>query len=307
MSRMLVSLVLPLFLAFPLAALADAFSPGSPAVVADDGNNLRAQGGPGYRDSKVLDTLNRGVQVRVLRQEGAWSEVVVGQTERGWVNSKCLLPVEQYLADPKNRDDVYCPGDYVRRFVADLDGNHAAAVVTLEDVPTLSGGGGRLVVKDAAGTTLWRGPLADTLTPPDKWHPLFYFCSPGGVYWPALIGDIEHDGFAEIVAANAQSDVSVSSFTVARWNGKAFAVVRENESLVESPNGSGRFAWQKWGNASKDARWIMEMKKLEADGTVVADIFEYGPTLPLRFGTAQLRFDPNGATLLRWIIPLHAS
>lgn len=306
MSRMLVSLVL-LLLALPLAALADAFPPGSPAVVADDGNNLRAQGGPGYQNSKILNTLGKGVQVRVLRQEGAWSEVVVGQSERGWVNSKCLIPVAQYLADPKNRDDVHCPADYVRRFTVDLDRDHAAAVVTLADVATLSGGGGQLVVKDAAGAPLWRGPVADTLEAPDKWNPLFYFCSPGGVYWPSVIGDIEHDGFAEIVAANAQSDVSVSSFTVARWNGKAFAMVRDNESLLESPIGSGRFVWQKWGNASKDARWIMEMKKLESDGRVVADIFEYGPTLPLRFGTAQLRFDQTGATLLRWIIPLHAS
>jgi hypothetical protein len=306
MIRILVSLTV-LLLAFPLAGAAGVIPPGGMAVVADDGNNLRAQGGPGYKDSKILHTLNKGVPVRVLRQEGAWSEVVVGQTQRGWINSKCLVPVAQYLSDPGNKADVYCPGDYARRFPAALDRDHAAAVVTLEDVPTLFGGGGRLVVKEATGAPLWRGPVGDMQAPPDKWDPLFYFCAADGVYWPSVIGDVDHDGFAEIMAANAQSDVSVSSFTMARWNGKAFAVVRDGESLVESPPDSGRFVWQKWGNANKDARWIMRLQKLDADGSILADIFEYGPKLPLRFGTARVRFDQNGATLLRWTIPLHAS
>jgi len=291
---------------FPAAA--DSIVPGTIAVVADDGNNLRAHGGPDYKDSKILGTLNKGVRLRVLSQEGSWSEVVVGQSERGWVNSKCLIPAAQYLSDPKNKDEVFCPGDYSRRFPADLDKEHAAAVVILEDVATLDGGGGRLVVQDSSGKTLWRGPMQEMPSgDPEKSNPLFYFCSPGGVYWPSIVGDIERDGFAEIVASDAQSDVSVSSFTIARWSGNTFAIVRSGDSLVESPLGSGRYAWQKWSNANKDVRWIMGMKKLEKDGSVLADVFESGPKLALRFGTALIRLDDSGATLLKWIKPLGTS
>jgi len=296
-----------LLLAYPLPLSAHTFAPGSLAVVADDGNNLRAQGGPDYKTARILFTLNKGTQVQVLRQEGNWTEVRVGQEERGWVHSKCLIPVEQYLSDPRNKDEVFCPGDYARRFQADLDKDHKQALVLLDDVPTLSGGGGRLVIKDAAGAVLWRGPAPAPKDPMEKWSPLFYFCSPAGVYWPSLIGDIDNDGFAEIVATDAQSDVSVSSFTLARWNGKAFSIIRQGDSLVESAPDSGRYVWNKWQGAYRNARWIMNIDAIEPNGTVSADVYEYGPTLPLRFGKARIKLDAQGATLVRWVTPLGAS
>ena len=296
-----------LLLAFPFPAMPHTFAPGSMAVVADDGNNLRAPGGADHKTAKILFTLDKGVQVRVLRQEGNWSEVLIGQEERGWVHSSCLIPVRQYLSDPRNRDDVYCPNDYVRRFQADLDRGHKQALVVLDDVPTLSGGGGRLVVKDAAGAVLWRGPAPAPQDPVEKWSPLFYFCSPAGVYWPSLIGDIDNDGFAEIVATQAQSDISVSAFTLARWNGKAFIAVRQGDSLVESSPDSGNYVWKKRGGADKNTRWIMNINKLEPDGTALADVYEYGPSLPLRFGAATFKIDAQGATLVRWVTPLGAS
>lgn len=306
MHRIAVLLCL-LLVALGVAAWGSPLPAGTLAVVVDDGNNLRAFGGPDYRRASVFETLGRGIALRVLRQEGTWSEVETRNGTRGWIHSACLVPAPVYLNDPRNRDDVRCAGEYSRVFDVVPGPGQARVRVELADVATFDGGGGRLLVRDAAGKTLWRGPGVDIFATMDRWSPLFYFCSPIGIYWPSVIGDIDGDGFAEIVATGPQSDVSVSAYTIARWDGRAFHVVRRGDALVETPPGSGRFVWTRHNGAFDDARWIMDVKGLDADGTARASVYEYGPNLPVRFGLARVRFDRDGARLLSWITPLRGS
>lgn len=301
MKRLLVLLILTLLVpgtAWP------AFAPGAVAVVADDGNNLRQWGGANYAAAPVLGVLGKGVPVTVVRQQGRWAEVTTQGNLHGWVNAACLVPLRRYLTDPANRRDVICPKDYRRRFTASLAPGEPPARITLQDVPTLYGGGGRLLVADASGRPLWRGPIGNLLLDDPNGTPLFFFCSPVGVYWPSVIGDVDGDGRAELLATGPQSDVSVSSYTVARWNGQAFVVARQGRSLVETPMGSGRFAWVSWPGDFRDARWVMNVTGLAPDGTVTGEVYEYGPDLPPRVGTARLRFDRQGATLVDWVTPL---
>ena len=299
--------VLVLLAAWPPTLYCASFPPGALAVVVDNGNNLRAFGGPGYAAAPILGVLDKGQAVTVLRQQGNWSEIATPDNRRGWINSACLVPAARYLADPRNSQDVSCPGDYPRQFTATLDPAHPGARIAVEDVPTLFGGSGRLAVADGSGRLLWRGPLPDVFRDPATADPLVYFCSPTGAFWPSVIGDVDGDGLAEIVANDPQSDVSVSTFTLARWTGQAFAVVRRHESLVETPPGSNRYRWTPPRDGFADARWIMGVKALHDDGTVTATVYEYGPNLPVRFGLARLRLDAQGATLLEWIEPLRES
>jgi hypothetical protein len=60
------------------------------AYVKDDGNNLRARGGPDYRQAPILDVLNQGDYLRVWQREGKWARVTTPEGVDGFVNAACL-------------------------------------------------------------------------------------------------------------------------------------------------------------------------------------------------------------------------
>ena len=308
-----------IILVLPNSARADRLKPGSIAVVLDNGNNLRSYSGDNYKNAPILHVLNKDDTVKVLRQEGNWTEVIAATDPpdklnkvQGWVHTKCLISLSDVYSDPKRRENTYCSKQLPHSFRTQLDINLPNAEVRIEDVQSLSGGGGRLVVKDASGKLLWRGPLLN-LDDIDSssYDPLFFNCTDIGIYWPSIIDDIDGDGRSEMIAADTQSDVSVSSFVVARWNGNAFVPIRKHESLVESPENSGRYLFQRFNYSANSPRerWIMRVTTLGGKGLVSASIYERnsGPKGDeYKNGEAQVRFDENGATVVKWINPLHA-
>jgi hypothetical protein len=60
------------------------------AVVVDDGNNLRAKGGPGYQQAAIKGVLNQGDYVRVRKKKDQWVQVSTPDGLWGWVNAQCL-------------------------------------------------------------------------------------------------------------------------------------------------------------------------------------------------------------------------
>jgi len=267
------------------------------AEVKDDGNNLRQAGGEGYRQAPVIGVLNRGDRVVVHRQQGTWSEVTAPDGLRGWVHSACLSPALA-AGDPAKpaANRAICPPDLPRRFSADLDGDGRQEKVALEQIPNNQGGDASLVVRNSQGAILWRGPTGD--------NPLTFFCRDWGIYWPGIVGDVDDDGAIELLAQQPQSDVSPSSFMLARWTGQGFAVVSQGWSLLEQPAGSGRFVSARYVYDGKPVVWIMNFLSLEPGGQLRASVYQSdGSTV--RTGVALARLTSQGARLEKWLDPLH--
>lgn len=288
-------------------AMAQGLAPGQVAVCLDDGNNMREFGGPNYKDAKILAVLNAGDWVRVIGRKDNWAEVARYDGLRGFVNAKCLTPVEKFIAGQKNQGDFVCAPDMPRRFEVDLGGGQGRGTVVLRDVPDLFGGGAFPEVRTASGEVLWTGPAADMYDVAKPIPPLFYYCHHSGVSWPELVGDVMGDGRPWIVAPVGQSDVSVSAFNAIRWNGSALEPVVAGLSLVEKPKGSGTFVFEKYDGDSRGVRWIMSLGPLRGPGSVEADVYEYlakPGDLSLLLGKAVVRLTPSGAEVTSWTAPM---
>ena len=291
-------------------AWGQALQPGQVAVSVDNGNNLRAAGGRDSKTARILGTLDAGDWVRVLGLDNAWAEVERYDGTRGFVHAKCLVPVGQYIAAQKNPGDFRCAREMPRRFAVDLGGAAGRGVVVLEDVPDLFGGGARIRVLSGAGDTLWLGPVGDVYDVRGPANPLAFYCHHSGVSWPELVGNLDGGGQVEILAPVGQSDASVSAFNRIRWTGKAFEPVFAGRSLVETPKGSGNYAFAPYEGDSLGVRWVMSFAKWRGQGLAEADIYEYlekGGGTELLVGKAVLRFTPGGAQLVDWIKPMRAS
>jgi hypothetical protein len=292
-------------------AMGETLQPGQVAVSVDGGNNLREFGGPDYAQAKILGTLEAGDWVRVLRQDGNWTQVARYDGKQGFVNSKCLVPVDKYIATQKDPGQYVCSKEMLHRFEADLGAGTGRGRIVLEDVPDLFGGGARIRVQSAAGKTLWLGPVGDVYDMKSPPSPLTFYCHHSGVSWPELLGDLSGDGHLEIIAPLGQSDVSVSAYNRIRWNGSAFVPVFAGLSLVESPTGSGNYVFRHYEGDSHGIRWVMSFTKWRGQGLAEAEVYEYaklgkGDETELLTGKALLQLTPDGAKIKAWIEPMRA-
>lgn len=297
------SAALSVFLLLPLPLFAavchaldhqETSATGQRAVVRDDGNNLREFGGANYKQARIIGVLDQGDVVTVHRREGKWSEVTTAAGVSGWVHGACL-DLLAGAALPAPREDV-CPEDLPRRFAVDLDGDGRLESVSLLDRPSADGGEALLEVRDAQNRVLWKGPGTES--------PLLFHCRDWGIYWPSVIGDIDGDGRVELLAQEPQSDVSPSSFFLARWDGAAFRPVSQGWSLLESPSGSGRFVTMPYEYDNAPVTWIMDALALE-NGELRVSVYRFTDK-GVSAGTAMVRFEEQGARVLRWIEPLGA-
>lgn len=267
---------------------------GQRAVVRDDGNNLREFGGANYKQARIIGVLDQGDVVTVHRREGKWSEVTTAAGVRGWVHSACLDPAAgEALSAPQEN---ICPEDLPRRFAVDLDGDGGEETVALVVNPSAEGGKARLEVRDAEHRVIWQGPETES--------PLLFHCHDWGIYWPSVIGDIDGDGRVELLAQEPQSDVSPSSFFLARWDGAAFRPVSNGWSLLESPSGSGRFVTMPYEHDNAPVTWIMDALALE-NGELRVSVYRFSDK-GVSTGTAMVRFEEQGTRIVRWIEPLGA-
>ncbi|MBI4864095.1 MAG: hypothetical protein HY815_28135 [Candidatus Riflebacteria bacterium] len=187
------------------------------------------------------------------------------------------------------------------RFTADLDNDGRQETIELRSCArTDLGDFYQLVVLDADGKTIWSGP-----TGRDTANPLIFGSWDFGVTLPQVAGDIDGDGFVELVGPAPQSDVSAPSYRVFRWKGLGFKLVRD-EHLIEDPPNSGYYPWEKKG--AGQGRWISRFLKVDG-GTVTVAVLEYGSGEPgtSLMGKAVVASVPTGFRLKSWIEPLKAA
>ncbi|MEX2578450.1 MAG: hypothetical protein WD342_05270 [Verrucomicrobiales bacterium] len=180
----------------------------------------------------------------------------------------------------------------------DLDGDGKIERVAWEEFANTEDHGSylQLVVYDAGGNAVWKGPSEVNPENPlvfGEWH--------FGVSVPEIVADIDDDGAIELLAPAPQSDVSPTLFRVLRWADGAFFPVKQ-AALLESPRGSGSFLWseeEKW-----EGTWISSFVGVNGDGSLQVNVTRYLSEEPMRMGKANVTIIPEGFQVRDWTTPL---
>ena len=151
-----------------------------------------------------------------------------------------------------------------------------------------------LLVINHDGSVIWKGPK-DL----NAMNPLVFGEWDMGVCLPETIGDIDGDGFPELIAAAPQSDISPTTFRLLRWMGGRFKPVLTS-TLLESPPGSGRFSWS--GNEQRFGAWISGFEQIGPQGRVVVKVTEYTGGSDAKIYSAILQREAYGFSLIRKLI-----
>jgi len=190
-------------------------------------------------------------------------------------------------------------GDIYQNFFVDLDGDTIEEEIQVKVFSSSEDMGwfGQIVVLDYNGSVIWEGPKDE-----DMGNPLVFCSTHGGVSLPEVIGDIDYDGYIEIVSPAPISDVSAPFFRVLRYEGKGFFVLRESV-LVEVPEESEFFPWSDYDDSSGMGTWVSEFQDLYEDGTCLVYIVSISDD-DFRGGRAIVVNDLEGFHILEWIDPL---
>ena len=113
---------------------------------------------------------------------------------------------------------------------------------------------GQLVVEDAGGKLLWKGPRFSDAYASDPYRFLGEF-DRGDL---EFAGDLDGDGRVELVATYQKSDVRPTEFRMFRWNGKRF-VFEQRGMLVPQPQKPATFNFSKADPAR--TYWVDEIRK----------------------------------------------
>lgn len=185
-----------------------------------------------------------------------------------------------------------------RSLSVDLDGDGKPERIAWEEFANTEDHGSflQLVVYDAAGKAVWKGPAER-----DPGNPLVFGEWHFGLSVPEIVADIDHDGAIELLAPAPQSDVSPTLFRVLRWVGGAFSPVKQ-AALLESPRGSGTFLWseeEKW-----EGTWISSFVGVNGDGSLQVSVTHYLSEEPMRAGKANVTVIAGGFQVRDWTSPL---
>lgn len=157
---------------------------------------------------------------------------------------------------------------------------------------------GQLVVTDASGSVLWKGPRSRKT--PDQ-DPLSFGAWNWGVSDIEAVGDLEANGRCEIFSALPQSDVRPVRYRILQWTGRGFGYLRVGALMRKGD----RFAWTR--NPPDSGTWIHGFEKVLPDGTCRVKVLKYDGGSSVSEGIAIVRADAGGFRVVRWAQPLRRS
>ena len=156
----------------------------------------------------------------------------------------------------------------------------------------------QLLVIEDDGSLLWKGPKEK-----DDENPLVFFALDFGISLPQLLIDFDQDGYMELLAPMAQSDVSPTYYRKLRWRGNYFEPLLSN-ALMMSTRDKNRFTWKT--TLKSYGTWISKLSPYR-DGLAKATVTQYNKDESVRTGVALIKFNRQGAVVYRWIAPIPAS
>jgi hypothetical protein len=216
-------------------------------------------------------------EVFTVREDmGDWLRV--GQGESGgdiWVKAAHMMPLDAFMADPANREIIECSQDLPRLFVVDLAPDLKQATIRITAVPSIDGGYGVLeVLTPDKSKVLW-----SSQDQAEGDGGLDLYCAPNALTWPEIIGDINGDGFAELLYMRLRSSASIpeGASTIFTWDGKAFVASPVEPVLaVKGPEMPSRAAISDISDyAGLDTPYffVSSLINLDSDGTITANFF----------------------------------
>lgn len=148
----------------------------------------------------------------------------------------------------------------------------------------------KLIVMDSNGRALWSSPESE-----DTNDPMVFGAWMFGVCLPEVIGDINNDGFVEVVTPAPVSDVRPPFFNLLRWENSEFVFAKGGQ-LIETSEGV--YPWTT--NGKRSGRYITKFLTFYSDGTCDVKIYD-STGGNIKIGKAKVTGDENGFYLTEWI------
>jgi len=236
--------------------------------------NIRNAPGGG----RVVGRLKWNDEICVYAFSGKWA-----RSDKGWVSRKFL-----------NKDYVKNP------LFADVDHDGREEKLTWECVQGCDVDIGkvyRLLLYDDDGSLLWKS----SIKPSDPFH-IFWG---DGSNMPVLLQDIDGDGAVELLIGGQPHEAVSPGFTIARWNGQSFTVLKRGIDLVwvDAPYGR-RLKWQKIKYPQRGkVWWAHTIEQLDEKKLPLLSVTGVSfPEVKIVFDKkAYVRFDKEGAEIVEWL------
>ena len=247
----------------------------------------------------------------VFERVGTWLRVGQGESAKPgeasevWVNAAHMMPLDAFMADPANREIIECSRKLPRLFVVDLAPDLKQAVVRITTVPSIDGGYGVLeVLTPDKSKVLW-----NSKDRAEGDSGLDLYCAPNALTWPEIIGDIDGDGFAELLYMRLRSSASIpeGACTIFTWDGKAFIASPVDPVLaVKGPEMPSRAAISDisdYAYPDKPYFSVSSLINLDSDGTITANFSLNGSEGKQGTGKFTLTDGYTTFTFKGWISP----
>ena len=297
--------------AFGGLALAAGFLPGQEIVAKVDTQAYEslddakkgAEGAWEIYPPQVLVSQRNVNEVFTVREDmGDWLRVGQGESGDTWVKAADMILLEAFMADPANREIIECSPGLPRLFVVNLAPDLKRAVIRITTVPTIEGGHGVLeVLTPDESKVLWRSKEEG-----EEYPDLRLDCAPNAINWPEIIGDIDGDGFAELLYMELPVRPPDGLCTIYKWDGKAFVKAASPVLAVkglEMPSSATIGTISDYPDQDEPYFYVTFFKSLDADGTITANFLLAAPTSKTGTGKFTLTDDYKTFTFKGWVSP----